>query len=252
MNGKSYTVQYFERAVFEKHPENQAPYDVLLSQLGTFRFKSKYPNGEPGAPPPTSIPATPTVATGPKLEIIDQQIRKRSFGGSEVIGYVKNTGSGDLGGIQIVATFKDGSGKIVGTDNDYGTLLRPNDIYPFKMGSSTEFASASIQLTFRAATASDRANEYRDFAASDTNVVPPANSYSDTKIVGTIRNAGSKTAYLVHISVLVTDAGGKTLDVAETYSRLNEIPPGQTAPFEVSLSVDDVPNYQVIVDSSSK
>ncbi|MDQ3929691.1 MAG: substrate-binding domain-containing protein [Chloroflexota bacterium] len=41
LNGKPYTVQYFERAVFELHPENQAPFDVLLSQLGTFRLKQK-------------------------------------------------------------------------------------------------------------------------------------------------------------------------------------------------------------------
>src|SRR3954468_14935942 len=47
LNGKTYTVQYFERAVFELHPENQAPYDVLLSQLGTFRYKEKYANGAP-------------------------------------------------------------------------------------------------------------------------------------------------------------------------------------------------------------
>jgi len=42
LNGKLYTVQYFERAVFEQHPENAAPYDVLLSQLGTFQYKAKY------------------------------------------------------------------------------------------------------------------------------------------------------------------------------------------------------------------
>lgn len=47
LNGQTYTVQYFERAVFEKHPENQPPYDVLLSQLGTFRYGLKYPNGAP-------------------------------------------------------------------------------------------------------------------------------------------------------------------------------------------------------------
>src|SRR5438309_663956 len=35
-DGKSYTVQYFERAMFELHPENTAPYDVLLSLLGNF------------------------------------------------------------------------------------------------------------------------------------------------------------------------------------------------------------------------
>ncbi|MEO5951463.1 MAG: multicopper oxidase domain-containing protein, partial [Chloroflexia bacterium] len=44
LDGKTYTVQYFERSVFEKHPENPKPYDVLLSQLGTFRYKEKYPN----------------------------------------------------------------------------------------------------------------------------------------------------------------------------------------------------------------
>ena len=42
LNGQSYLVQYFERAVFELHPENQPPYDVLLSQLGRFQYQRKY------------------------------------------------------------------------------------------------------------------------------------------------------------------------------------------------------------------
>ncbi len=33
-DGKVYRVQYFERARFEHHPENPAPYDVLLGQFG--------------------------------------------------------------------------------------------------------------------------------------------------------------------------------------------------------------------------
>ncbi len=44
-DGKTYTVQYFERAVFELHPENKAPNDVLLSLLGNFLYKQKYPGG---------------------------------------------------------------------------------------------------------------------------------------------------------------------------------------------------------------
>src|SRR5207253_8659484 len=51
-DGKTYTVQYFERAVFEYHPENKAPYDVLLSLLGSIFFKQRYPNGAPELPPP--------------------------------------------------------------------------------------------------------------------------------------------------------------------------------------------------------
>ena len=33
-DGQTYTVQYFERARFELHPENGAPYDILLGQFG--------------------------------------------------------------------------------------------------------------------------------------------------------------------------------------------------------------------------
>ncbi|MGI8586087.1 MAG: redoxin domain-containing protein [Chloroflexia bacterium] len=47
VDGKTYTVQYFERAVFEYHPANAAPYNVLLSQLGTFRLHQRYPLGTP-------------------------------------------------------------------------------------------------------------------------------------------------------------------------------------------------------------
>jgi hypothetical protein len=49
LNGKPYTVQYFERAVFEYHPENQPPNDVLLSQLGTYLAKANYTQGFPTA-----------------------------------------------------------------------------------------------------------------------------------------------------------------------------------------------------------
>lgn len=58
LNGQTYTVQYFERAVFELHPENQPPYDVLLSQLGTSQAQRRYGNPPrwPGAPAPTPVP----------------------------------------------------------------------------------------------------------------------------------------------------------------------------------------------------
>lgn len=52
LNGKYYRVQYFERAVFELHPGNQPPHDVLLSHLGTFQFKHRYPEGD------TKLPTT--------------------------------------------------------------------------------------------------------------------------------------------------------------------------------------------------
>ncbi|HKP52665.1 MAG TPA: PQQ-dependent sugar dehydrogenase [Chloroflexia bacterium] len=52
LDGKVYTVQYFERAVFEYHPEiADTTYKVLLSQLGTFQYKLKYPDAAPEQKP---------------------------------------------------------------------------------------------------------------------------------------------------------------------------------------------------------
>ena len=45
-NGKTYTVQYFERARFELHPENKPPYDVLLGLVGR-----QFHNPDRAAPP---------------------------------------------------------------------------------------------------------------------------------------------------------------------------------------------------------
>ncbi len=67
LDGKTYRVQYFERAVFEYHPENKPPFNVLLSQLGTYRYRDTHNGPTPSAQPtplpegtaaPTSSPAT--------------------------------------------------------------------------------------------------------------------------------------------------------------------------------------------------
>lgn len=51
LDGKSYKVQYFERTVFEAHPEKARPYDVLLSQVGRFQFQARHAGD-------TSLPTT--------------------------------------------------------------------------------------------------------------------------------------------------------------------------------------------------
>jgi hypothetical protein len=48
VDGQTYQVQYFERAVFELHPELAAPNNVLLSQLGRAKLAARYPNGVGG------------------------------------------------------------------------------------------------------------------------------------------------------------------------------------------------------------
>src|SRR5215218_4599641 len=40
-DGKSYETQWFERARYEAHPENKAPYDVLLGRLGSMKAEGR-------------------------------------------------------------------------------------------------------------------------------------------------------------------------------------------------------------------
>ena len=55
-DGKVHKVQYFQRARFEEHLENQPPYNVLLGLLGTEQYMAKY--GTSGAPAPVNLDGT--------------------------------------------------------------------------------------------------------------------------------------------------------------------------------------------------
>jgi hypothetical protein len=67
LDGKLYTVQYFERAVMEYHPQNIAEYRVLLAQLGAFRYHDKYPNGALNQRPSAAPDAMLFPETGKRL-----------------------------------------------------------------------------------------------------------------------------------------------------------------------------------------
>jgi len=66
-DGKAYSVQYFERAVFEYHPENPPPNDVLLSLLGNFLYQQKYASGVPGQQPNNTAGSVVFPETGKRV-----------------------------------------------------------------------------------------------------------------------------------------------------------------------------------------
>jgi hypothetical protein len=86
LDGKTYTVQYFERAVFELHPENAgSPYDVLLSQLGKYQLDRRYPGGSvPGSgtagAPATAVPPSEQT-TAQVLRVVDGDTIEVQLGG---------------------------------------------------------------------------------------------------------------------------------------------------------------------------
>jgi hypothetical protein len=63
IDGKLYEVQYFERAVFERHPEHAGtPNEVLLSLLGREKLDRQYPVGLPSGETPLRVGQTVTLS----------------------------------------------------------------------------------------------------------------------------------------------------------------------------------------------
>src|SRR5688500_19233293 len=69
VDGKTYTVQYFERAVFELHPELAGtPHEVLLSLLGVWQYGALYgPAGAPNQRPNTATGSVLFPQTGKRV-----------------------------------------------------------------------------------------------------------------------------------------------------------------------------------------
>ncbi len=113
-NGKPYLVQYFERAVFEYHPENAEPNDVLLSQLGRSQFTARYPNG------PDTIDTTYLTLWRPVLKTVNNSYVDWSM-------LIKNISGQPLLSVLITITFYDANGNQLDSTIAGATNLNPNE-----------------------------------------------------------------------------------------------------------------------------
>jgi hypothetical protein len=264
LDGKTYTVQYFERAVFENHPENKGtPYEVLLTQLGKYQLDGRYPNGSnPAAaaqPPPGSSgqpTAAPTVAapapTAPpasgQVDLVQSANYKDAIGSLWFVGVARNNTGKQLSGAEIVLTLLDVGGKTVASAKDFNydtALIQPGALMPFRILVSNPPASwANVRwqivpkpydpTTFLGKTL------YNGLAAEDVSLQPPANQYASWTLVGQVKNSGSQIAQYVHISAAAYDAGGTLLDVDDTYTKLDVLNPGDSSPFEIQFNRRDM------------
>ncbi len=162
LDGKSYTVQYFERAVFELHPEVKAPYDVLLSQLGTFRYKQKYeitptpapvlatplPTAATNTPTPPAAGATPTLPGDPSLmptiQVDQPQLKRGSF---QTLTITTKPGAN----VTVVCTYPSGDKKSNGCSKQFKAGPKVADakgqvVVHWKVGSSTKPGHVTVEV----------------------------------------------------------------------------------------------------------
>ena len=97
LDGRTYTVQYFERAVFEWHPENAGtPYEVLLSQLGALRQQAQAPDAALPAPGPNRRQYRP-LGSAQYLVWSEQNLPPAAGGGRDSVEFrARNLATGHL------------------------------------------------------------------------------------------------------------------------------------------------------------
>ena len=116
-DGKVYQVQYFERAVFEYHPELGGDNQVQLSQLGRLRFAALYPNG------PTTIDTDFVSLSQIAVKTVPNNYVTWSLS-------ITNTSDQPLLSVLVTIVFYDANGNQLDTSIAGATNLNPGETRP--------------------------------------------------------------------------------------------------------------------------
>jgi hypothetical protein len=149
LNGQMYTVQYFERAEFEFHPEFQPPNDVLLSQLGTFEYKRKYGSGGNQNPPPPPPPAPTATPLPPAFVDIGDPVNRngliftvtrldRLAKRVDVIWSVKNVSGGPL-----TFVFRNADQRLLNDADQPMQLANPTGVATIELQNGQEYTGGT-------------------------------------------------------------------------------------------------------------
>ncbi|HUS14384.1 MAG TPA: hypothetical protein VM536_05115 [Chloroflexia bacterium] len=150
-DGKTLTVQYFERAVFEYHPENPPPYDVLLARLGADRFHATYLSR-------VSEPAL-ALTLGPEVDAgacdtsgsVNGRANPVSVSGGQTL-FVTATGFTQAEPLLITLTAPDGRVVATGSDN----LAQPGEPYGYPVMTQPTWVPGRWSLTVEGAATHQR------------------------------------------------------------------------------------------------
>jgi len=185
------------------------------------------------SPTPSPMPTpTPTVAPT-KPEILSHSSYIDSLGYFNVVGEVKNTLPSNIKYVKIVTTSYDAQKKVIGTAFTYTELdiLKPNQKSPFELSSypdKIDPASYKLKVSYSGT------NE-EPFAG--LKILSHNASIDDLdyhKIVGEVKNDGTKEATYVKVVCTYYSAGGEVIGTSFTYTDPEDFDTGVSGPFELS------------------
>ena len=240
-NGQTYDTQYFERAVFERHPEHAGTkFEVLLALVGSERLKLRYPNGPPAAsvpapvaPTATSVPVAPPPLLPSGLVVLSSSSYVVSSGLRYIVGEVLNNTNQNQEFVKIVAGLYDAGGTLVRTETGYSELeiLEPKQRGAFDVLISDSPANAQrYELQVQGRATADQPLKGLQILSSTSRAI---NNRGRQDIIGEVRNNSGGPARFVKIIATMYDAASTVVAVEVGYTDIDVLASGQASPFDI-------------------
>ncbi len=220
------------------------------------------PVSTPTPRPPTSTPTprpTPSPTPG-KVEVTTANVSnyRDSIGSLWFIGELMNNGQTDAGNLQVAISLIDEAGQTIASGSASSPavdILKPGQktVWKVLMNNKPEaWKEARIQAQAGPVPSYTRQSNYADLKAEGVTLSPPENQYGWVKASGQVLNTGAAQARFVKVTIALYDGTDKLIAVNDSYARLDQIPPGGSAPFSVDFTgVRQTPQrFEVYVNGS--
>jgi hypothetical protein len=223
---------------------------VIKSVEGFPSSNNQVPNNAPVLNPSNN--QVPNNA--PLLIVLGSSTYTDSAGYYNIVGEVKNISYKTLKSVKVTAAISDSSNRIVDTVSAYTSLeeLRPQQKSNFHIvfsdqvpidqsGTYTLTVSPSEQTTPKLAQLQLNYENTR------------ADSPDNFSVQGQVTNQGIQPANLVKVSASFYDVNNQLVDVENVYTQPPSLQPGESAPFEITVSRPSLPQIaSVSFDVQSK
>jgi hypothetical protein len=193
-------------------------------------------------PPATST----TSSSNGTVSILSSSQYSTEFGSTYIVGEVRNDLSDVVQFVQIVGRFYDSSGLLIDTDFTYTELdlLRPGEKSPFRLIISDESVAQRID-NYTLGVNWDVVFADPSAVAADTVLTiqegeQRINEFGWFEIVGEVVNGGTDDTEFVKVVATFYDETGRVIDTDFTYTDPTDVPAGQSAPFELTVSDEDI------------
>ncbi len=201
----------------------------------------------PTAPSTSTPPSTGAFDGTPVTEsqgavLLYYHFRDTDFGGAIILGELRNSTDDNLDAPTLNVTFYDDENRIVDTAEADAliSVLKPGETMPIQGGTDLEPGQwVREEIALQGGGPMDNTDAIFYAEGLELREVNEVEKTGDSlRVLGEVHNGGDSPATLVQVQALVYDEDGRFTARLNTFTDMDSIPVGGSAPFEIDGRVD--------------